>query len=214
MYELYKKLFYLYPKKYRDEFGNQILLVFKDLYNDELKDKGRVGFVFWILQFADLTNSLLSENMDSFFSKGFRKYFNLNNYNIIGGLLLLPLFTVTFIDLLTRIAQRDLVHYNRPVYSALSHTLFYQPSVLFIWIVFFPLLAILLNILPIIKNLRKKRMNKAFIRNNFWSFLFLFCGIFFLFMIRFHDFAPCFVHGILLKGINDLGPVINFCNGA
>ena len=61
---------------------------------------------------------------------------------------MLPAFTVFMIDILGRIAQGDLTHYNRGIYNFLSHTPLYWTPVLFTWIIAFPAIAIILEIIP------------------------------------------------------------------
>ena len=187
-----------------------MLLIINDLKRDELREKGRIKFSFWAFQYSDVSKSLFSEHIDFLNKSGFRKYFKLNNFNIIGGVLMLPAFTVFMIDILGRIAQGDLTHYNRGIYNFLSHTPLYWTPVLFTWIIAFPAIAIILNIISVLKN----RNNRVFVRKNYASFLILFFGLFLLFLVKFHDFAPCFVHGLFLKGFGNLNLIIGVCSKA
>ena len=153
--------------------------------------------------------------------KGMKKYLrqtlHINMCNIIGSVFLLPSFIVFSIDLIARILQRDLVHYNRPVYAFLSHTFFYQFPILFIWAVVFPLLAVVINLIPVITYAQKKRFqitNFTFVKQNLASIIIFSFGIFFILLIKLHDFAPCTFHGLMRLGITQLPHIISLCRNA
>lgn len=142
---------------------------------------------------------------------------NINRYNLFGIFLLLPAFIVFTMDLLSRILQGDLSHYNRPVFRFLSHTPLYCEPVLFIWVIVFPFLAIIVNLIPFFKNLCKKHANiksLSFIKQNFLTAIILLFAILFILLIRFHDFVPCMVHSILKIGFFQLFNVISVCEKA
>ena len=211
MYErVYKFLLAFYPKTYKQRFLEEMLLVLDDLKVDELKEKGKIGLGFWLFQFSDLSKSVVEENIDTMQKQGMKKYFRLNNYNIIGGILVLPVFLVFLIDIFGRIAQGDLSHYNRTTYNFLSHTPLYWTPILFTWIILFPAIAIILNIIPLLQN----RKNRAFVKNNIITIGILAFGLFVLVLVKFHDFAPCFVHGIISRGFNDLPQILSYCSKA
>ncbi|SRR5258708_22323 len=167
-YVFYKSLLLLYPDIYRKKFGQEMLILFADIYKETIAKKGKVGFVFWFAVFLDTTKSALEQHLQLVKKQGVKKYLQntlrINRYNIIGALLLLPFLSVFVIDLVARISQGDLVHYNRPVYNLLSHTLFYWTPILFIWVILFPTLAILVNLIPLIQNIVKKHqtVNRVF----------------------------------------------------
>ena len=211
MYErVYKFLLVFYPKTYKQRFLEEMLLVLNDLKVDELREKGKIGLNFWLFQFSDLSKSVIEENLDDMQKRGMRKYFRLNNYNIIGAVLVLPVFIVFLVDILSRISQGDLTHYNRVTYNFLSHTPLYWTPVLFIWIVLFPAVAILLNIIPLLKN----RNNRAFVKNNIVTIGILLFGLFVLAIVKFHDFAPCLIHSIFSRGFNEFPQILNYCSRA
>ncbi len=210
-----------YPKVYRQKFGNEMRLVFYEMYQEEILTNGKIRFGFWIWQFSDLSNNALKEHVDLIEKKGIKKYmqqtFNINKYNIFGVILLLPAFIVFCIDLGSRIIQGDLVHYNRPVYKLLSHTPLYWTPVLFVWVIIFPLLAVGINLIPIITKAVKDRdhlKSKTFIKQNFTTLLILTFGLFFVLLVKYHDFAPCMVHGILKVGFGQLDHIVEVCRKA
>ncbi len=215
---LFNLLLFLYPAEYRQRFGREMRLVFSDMYIDELTKNGRPSLGFWLFQVMDMTTSIIGQHLDLLKKIGVKKYLRqelqVNKYNIVGGFLLLPIITMSVIDLFSRIAQGDLLHYNRASYVFLSHTFLYRTPVLFAWVILFPLLSSVINIIPLIINLRKNASKLLFIKKNIISIFILSIGFFFVLLIRLHDFAPCVIHGIINIGVNQMPRIINFCKNA
>lgn len=220
-YIFFKNLLLLYPDTYRKTFEEEILITFEDMYQEKLLQDGEIGITFWFQIYMDIVINALEQHRQLLKKQGMKKYtqqtLHINKYNIIGGLLLLPFFSVFLINVSARIAQGDLTHYNRPVYSLLSHSLLYWFPVLFTWVILFPTLAIIINLVPLIKNIIKKHgslFDFSFIRQNAITLLILAVGIGFLAIIKLHDFAPCFVHGILRFGFEKTFDIISYCRNA
>lgn len=147
----------------------------------------------------------------------FQKTLNLSWQNVLRLILLLPFFTILSIDAISRIIQGDLFHYNRTVYGFLSHTPVYWFPVFFTWIVVFPLLAVLINGVPLVRQIGQKHTSLfsfAFVKQNISSFLLLGIGLAFLAFLPLHDFAPCMLHGILSRGLQELIPLLQYCRNA
>lgn len=219
--KVFHTLLLLYPEQYRKRFADEMLLTFEDLYQEKVAQEGQAGILFWLRISFDIFISALEQHRKQMQKLGMKKYLgktlHINKYNIIGLVLLLPFFSVFLISLFARIAQGDLTHYNRPVYSLLSHSLLYWFPVLFTWVILFPALAIIVNLVPLIKNIIKKHgslFEFSFIRQNAITLLILAVGIGFLAIIKFHDFAPCFIHGILQVGVGQLPKIISVCHNA
>ncbi len=217
-YVLYKSLLILYPESYRKKFEQEMLTIFEDISQEQLRKSGKTGISFWLSLSFDIARSAAEQHMQLLKKQGMKKYIHqtllINRYNIIGALLLLPFLTVFAIDVLARILQGDLVHYNRPVYNYLSHTPFYWTPNLFIWVILFPALAVFTNLIPLIKNSIKKRktiFQFVFLRENAVTLLILAVGLGFLAIIKLHDFAPCMIHGLLRVGIGQLPKIISVC---
>lgn len=218
---VFAALISFYPIRYQKQFGTEMQLLFLDVYSEELIKKGRVGAIFWLSQIADLTKSIIIQHFFMLQKNGLKKYLrqegHINKYNFWGGLLLLPILSIFIIDTISRITQGDLTHYNRPVYAFLSHTFLYSYPVLFTWVILFPLLAILINLIPIILNSQKKHaslVDLSFLAKNIISVILICIGLGFLIIIKFHDFAPCTIHGILNVGIGQLPHIISVCKNA
>ncbi len=140
-----------------------------------------------------------------------------NIYNIVGGILLLPFLLLFTIDLISRIVQADLTHYNRPVYAFLSHTFIYYTPVLFSIAILFPTLAVLLNLIPVVQTIIKNRKTIkkfAFVRLNLLSIVLLIIGLGFLAIIKLHDFVPCMLHGLLRLTFDKFPQLVSFCRNA
>lgn len=210
----------LYPSEYRVRFGHEMFLVFQDMYFSEIEKTGKVGILFWLSQIADMTTSVIEQHKLLIIKKGMKKYLQqtlpYTIYNIIGGILLLPFFTLFAIDFAARIAQGNMTHYNRPVYAFLSHTPLYWSPVLFSIAILFPAIAVLLNVIPLAQQLIKKHISLfsfTFLKQNIVSLVLLIIALGFLANIKLHDFVPCFVHGITRIGLN-IPQIYSVCKNA
>lgn len=214
-------LLQLYPEKYRRKFGEEVRFLLEDMYQEELRQKGKVGLRFWFFQIGDITKGVIEQHSAEMATLGMKKYvqqtLQINKYNIIGGVFLLPAVFVFLLDIVSRIAQGDLVHYNRPVYAFISHTPLYWQPVLFTWVIVFPFLAIGINCIPLLKNLIRKHgniKNWQFFRQNLITILLLGFGTFFILLVKFHDFGPCMVHGIARLGFEHFTHIVAVCKNA
>src|SRR5437764_252316 len=93
---------------------------------------------------------------------GILKYFHLSIYNILGAIFLLPFISIFTYGLIGRIVQGDLEHYNRSFERVLSHSFLYanyfgKPILLFMVAILLPMLAVLINLIPLIKSLFKAK---------------------------------------------------------
>jgi hypothetical protein len=217
MYDnLYKKLLKLYPKQFREKFGNEILIVLNDLKRDEIREKGTVGIGFWTLHIADLTKGIFLEHTYLLQEYGIKKYFHLNGFNIMGIIFLIPIFLMLVADFSSRIIQGNLLHYNGATYNYFSHSFLYQRPVIYIWVIILPVLAIILNALSLIVKRGKhtRFLSTVFIKNNFITILILLFGFGVIFMIKFHDFLPCVINAAYSGGIRHIGPYLKTCSKA
>ena len=207
-----------YPVRYRKRFGQEMLFVFEDLCKEELEKHQKLTVNFLFQELADVTISIVQEHIHEVQQKGMKKYLqqtlHINKFNVIGGVLLLPAFLVLCIDIISRIAQGDLVHYNRLVYNLLSHTPLYWQPILFTWIIVFPFLAVLINTIPLIKNVIKNNghvKDMRFLIQNLITVLLIFFGTFFILLVKFHDFGPCILHGIARLGFEHFTHIVAVC---
>lgn len=152
--------------------------------------------------------------------KNIKQTFEFTKRNLIGLALLLPFFAMFSIDFVSRILQHNFASPNPSLISAVSHTIFYSPPVLFAWVILFPLLAVFLNLVPVIKGINQiRRMRKSlfspeFLSEHFMGILVFGIAAMFLGIIVLHDFAPCVLTGILTKGFRELVPLVNYCKSA
>jgi hypothetical protein len=211
----------LYPQQYREQFSKEMRMLLGELYQEELNKKGYVGVGFWFLQYTDITKSVIEQHKELAIKKGMKRYlqqtFNINAYNIIGTILLLPFLLLFLTDIISRVLQEDLVHYSRPVYNFVSHTPLYWTPVLFTWVIFFPLLAVIINILSLIFMKTKARdrvLSAAFILRNMFTFGVIAIGLGAIIIIKLHDFAPCMMHGLLKIGLGQFTKIVGVCKNA
>lgn len=141
----------------------------------------------------------------------------ITRYNIAGLILLLPVISVLTLDIIARLLQGDLFHYNRAVYGFLSRTPIYRYPVLFTWVIIFPALAVIFNLIPLLRQLLNKKTrikSVLFIKRNIFSLLLVMAGSGILAVIKLHDFVPCMANGFLSKGIKEFLPLLQYCRNA
>ncbi len=144
-------------------------------------------------------------------------HWHITRLNLIGAVCLLPAMAMFCIDLISRFVQRDLIHYNRPVYNFLSHTPLYWYPILVTWVIILPLMGVVLNFIPLIQEMMRKHapiFSLTFIKQNLFSLFFLCFGILLIAIIRLHDFAPCVFWGIMHVGWGQLPHILFVCRSA
>lgn len=214
-------LLLLYPEQYRKRFGKEMKIVFYDMYQEEVEKHGSVGIGFWISCISDCIKSVLEQHISEIQQNGMKKYMqqtlHINRYNVIGGIFLLPFMILLSLNVLGRILQGDLVHYNRAWYAAITHSILYkEPFIIKTIFIYAPVIAIIINVIPFLRSLQT--INKPTIYKllfaNLFSFIILGMGLFFLVIIYGHDVVPCMAHGLQIKGITNIQTIISVCRNA
>lgn len=212
---LYKAFLYFYPESYQKRFGQEMVYAFRDLYQEEFVKYGKVGIGFWLTIFADTANGIITQHVDLMKKQGIKKYFHITSYNIVGLLLLLPFITLFSLDIIGRLIQGDVTRYNRAWYAAITQSVLYkEPIILQMVFIFGPILAVLLNIIPIVISLQKTK-NPTFSKlmyGNPLAVILIGIGIVCLLIVYGHDFFPCIVHGLLRFDVGKLPYIISYCN--
>lgn len=219
--KLFNFLLLFYPEQYRKKYGQEMRLLFQDMYQEELSKKGSIGIGFWFSQVGDITQSVIEQHIDMIQKQGMKKYlqqtFHINKYNVIGGILLLPFVIIFSADFIARVVQGDLTHYNRPFYAFLSHNYILTGQAQIFWVILFPLIAVVLNIIPFVSSLmhhkKKFTLGSLFFAN---PLAIIIAGLGFLsLIIAFgHDVIPCFFNGIFLHSVFNIGKLISICRNA
>jgi len=215
----YELLLLLYPEAYRNRFGVEMLYTFQDMRAEEQTKHGNAGIDFWSSILIDTVLSALHEHGDILRKEGMKKYLHqtlkLNNYNLISLILLLPFLLMGCIDFAGRILQGDLGHYNPATYAALSQTPLYWYPILFTWVILFPILAVVISLVPLAINSKKSSWSGiTYLRQNPVSVVIITVGILLLAAVKLHDFLPCMVHSISLQGFGKLPTIISLCRKA
>ena len=151
-----------------------------------------------------------------------RNTLHINKYNIAGVILLLPFIILFGIDFLGRLVQGDFTHYNKAFYNVVSHTILYnnyngQAPLLWTILVYSPILAAVLNLIPFIASLKqnkKKITASALFFISPLALIIMSIGLFCLLIVFGHDVIPCFVHGIISHGLGNIMPTIEVCKKA
>jgi hypothetical protein len=216
---LYEMLLLLYPEPYRIKFGREMLYTFRDMRDEERTKHGMAGVVFWSTILFDTLLSAVHEHREAIRKDGMKKYLHrtpkLNNYNLVSLILLLPFLLMAGIDLISRILQGDLFHYNRAAYAAVSQTPLYWYPILFTWVILFPILAIIISLIPLAMNGKKMAWpGIAYLRQNPGSVILITVAALLLAMVKLHDFVPCLVHNISMNSFRNIPSIISLCRKA
>lgn len=210
----YQLLLLLYPKDYRKEYGQEMRLLFEDLYREEKEKNGEVSLKFWLSLIWDVLTSTVNQHYQLFHKIGPRKYLNqVLSINIvvflISLLLLSPFFSVvlldTFVVLFTGSRQSISVFYSSP---------FWGVPVILTVILFLPLIVVLMNSLVIAQEVEKRKfkvLTISFLGQNFFNLMILLAGLSAIFILFGHDFVPCLVNRTFQRGLLSLIPTINYC---
>ena len=215
----FKVLLLLYPESYRNHFGQEMLHAFEDMYQEELEKYRKVRLGFWISIFLDTAKSVLTEHMNMMKKQGVKNYLNINTYNVIGGILLLPFLLILGSDFIGRVVQGDFSHPNMGAVGFLSRFILYSGYDKLLWalLVFAPLLAAVLNLIPVISSVRSEN-KKLSIRNllftNPLSLLVVGIGLLFILIVAGHDAIPCFVNHLISNGLGNIWQTIFVCKNA
>jgi hypothetical protein len=219
----YRALLWLYPEAYRNQFGEQLELVFDDLCQEELSRHGRLEAGFWGWVIADTLRGAAVEQGAALTDQGMKRYLqttlHVNRFNVLGLLLLTPFFVMLGVDGLGRIAQGDLLHPNQAWYAVLARTPLYTfPPALFSVVLLLPALAMLINCIPILSRLRQYRHNTLtlgqVVSTNLVALAIMGLGLSFVALALWHDVVPCMARGILSGGLSDIRHVIAVCRNA
>ena len=218
----YETLLLLYPEAYRNRFGVEMLYTFQDMRAEEQTKHGTTGVGFWSAIVIDTLLSALREHGEALRKEGMKKYLyqtlKLNNYNLVSLILLLPFLIMGCIDFAGRILQGDLGHYNPATYTALSQTPLYWYPILFTWVILFPVLAVVISLIPLAINSKKSSWRGIdYLKQNPVSVIIITVGILLLAAVKLHDFLPCMVHmvhTISLQGFGKLPTIISLCRKA
>lgn len=211
----------MYPLEYRKKFGNEIVWVFSQMYDEEIHSKGKAEITFLILQFGDIAKSVLEQHFAVVQKKGIKKYLvqtlHITRYNIAGGILLLPFGILFTLDFLGRLVQGDFTRYNRAWYAAITQSVLYrEPIVIRALLIYAPLAAVIINITPLLQavfSTNRITVRKLLFTSPF-AILIIVLGLGFLGIVYGHDVIPCTIHGILSHGLLQLPKILTVCKNA
>lgn len=213
---LYRLLLCAYPLKHRREYGEQLDQLFGDLYRDE-KARKHIGLSFWMRMISDTGQSAAVEHVAAIREEGMntylQNYLHLNRWNLIGAFLLLPIFTMAVIDTITRLAPAG----RNAIMENIYHSPLYYAPVLRTWVLVFPIIALILNALPLAVSVRKAEKGTSslsLIRNNIATLIVFGAAACFLVVLKLHDFAPCVLHNLLKQGLSDIPGILGYCRNA
>ena len=220
--QFYRTLLYMYPEIYRKRFGNEMLFVFQDLYQEESVKHGKAGIMFWFAIVTDIMQSAMLQHIILIQKNGIKNYFHITIYNIIGAVFLLPFLMLFCIDFFGRLIQGNFTHYNKVTYNYISHTVLYSTynghaSLLWTTLILAPCLAVVSNCIPVFAGVirhKKKATIKTLFLTNPLAFVIIAIGAFCLLVVYGHDSIPCMMNRIYDHGFGNVGHMLSFCRNA
>ena len=92
---LYAALLKLYPRRYRQAFGAQMLQTFLDHYQDVVTTEGRVGLAFWWATLCDEVPNIVRQHATAWIEE--RSFLQPSAAKLaLAALLLFPLFALCY----------------------------------------------------------------------------------------------------------------------
>jgi hypothetical protein len=187
-FPIYSKVIKLYPDKYRQKYGEQILQTTADMLDNSQKRSSK-AFI-WLKVAADLPLNITKQQLQysgGIYMKDTPSY--IKTSSIVSGLLLLPFFTALIANGLDKVINSH----------SLNGSWVWKMPLLGIWVLYLPLTAFVLAVGSYLFYLTKYKQTKWFKRildiRRLWPVIlpaFFAFGI--LFVIAFHDSGQCFVH--------------------
>ncbi|HEV2339354.1 MAG TPA: hypothetical protein VGT05_01145 [Patescibacteria group bacterium] len=220
--QFYKTLLCMYPEIYRKRFGNEMLFVFQDLYQEESVNHGKADILFWFAIVTDTIKSAMLQHIILIQKHGIKNYFHINIYNIMGAVFLLPFLMLFCIDFFSRLIQGDFTHYNRVTYNYISHTMLYNTynghaPLLWTVLILAPCLAVVINCVPVFASVIQRKIKstiKTLFLANPLAFVIIAIGAFCLLVVYGHDSIPCVMNRIYNHGFGNVGHMVSFCRNA
>lgn len=215
---LYRALLPLYPEPYRQQFGEEMVLVFCDSCQDELAAHGHIRLSFWFSALKDIGQSVFEEHVDSMRQQGIRDYLShtlqINRYHIISAILLLPITLLVALDAVVRIIQGSLFTPNAAVGSGVSRAVTSSGQAQLIWVllVYSPIAAMLVTLFPVVRSWFVRTPEESAQRRlNLVTLGIIGLGLFFVALAFGHDVFPCFVRELLANGLSNFQGTFTMC---
>ena len=202
----YELLLLTYPKKYRQEYAQEMRQLFYDLYEEKRNQKGGVAFGFWIRLIWDIFVSTIDQHWQLGQKIGARKYFSeiwgFNKFFIVSLILIVPFLSLTLINFGT---QFLVGRYN--FFQSLYQNPFWLPFIGIIAIIL-PTFVIFLNLYLLVTD---SRNTKQKLKPYFWNYLIMFLAFIPFVLLFGHDIVPCTIFEIKQHGILNLFDELNYC---
>ncbi len=210
--KIYRMFLRFYPRSFRQSFEDDLILIFHDMYADN--NKHSVNFWFSLLGDIIKTNasSISYFNPQQYMANISSGKIQISVYNMMGGIFLFPFLFALSVDFVSRLIQGNLSHPNNAALSTMNNTFLYNGTILRIWLLVLPALAIIVNVYPLIQRYIHKE--KVISMKTIFSIIIIFLGLSFIAIVRLHDFAPCVMNGFFLHGNTNLSQLINNCQRA
>lgn len=184
---IYSKLIKLYPKKYKEKYGDQIIQTTEDMLNNTTGQYSKI--LIWIKVFFDLPFNILKQhilNINYILANETPSY--IRQTSIVSNIFILPFLILLIIN------ELDIIIHGSNLYSSW----FWRMPILGIWVLWMPAVSFATTVISyltyIFKNGIDGMLKNIFYIRQTWIVLipaFLAFGI--LFMLAFHDSTHCVV---------------------
>jgi hypothetical protein len=205
---LYRKLVHLYPKAFRERFAEAMMQTFDDLCCEKQHEQGGSMVSFALGMFSDTAISIIGEYLEIMTN-------TIKNtpIEILGLILLIP-FSLLFLAGMAWQLLNALGYAGSPDLGAFIPNRDAGYALIFI----FPLIAFLINFITLIVGAIRAGPSAAlsiqFAKTHLFTLVIVVLSAGATLFIFGHDVIPCFVHGVLREGPNNIWPLIKTCGNA
>lgn len=205
----YEVLLSLYPREHRKEYGDEMRLLFRDLYQEEHDRHDEIGIGFWFRLTLDVIKSTFVEHILLLKKIGFENYareiYHLDRPFFVGFILIFPSLLINTIDDVNLLLLAN-NNWLKPIFESE-----WGAAVFFICYLFLPLLALLLSMLYIgktYKGEKHKVISLSFLAHQFPRFVIIFLSVLSILLVIGHDTIPCAIQMVFSKGLLNIGSTL------
>lgn len=205
---VYRRLIHLYPKAYRERFAEAMVQTFDDLCHERKHEQSGSMLSFALHMFSDTAISIIGEHLEIMTN-------TIKNtpIEILGLILLIP-FSLLFLVGMAWQFLNTLGYASSPNLGAFIP----NPDLGYALIFIFPALAFLINFITLIVGAIRvgpgSALSTQFAKTHLFTLVIIVLSAGATLFIFGHDVIPCFVHGVLREGLNNIWPLIKTCGNA
>ena len=200
--KIYRQLIRFYPEDFQRQHGLEMDQTFADMQTD-------FGvFKTWLKILPDFFSSVFIINFKTIMEKSSLQF----KLAMWGLVFIAPFALLSIAAIFGNLLG---VPVNNAIGQQISHNIVVAKLIL----IYLPLAAFLLNIVPLTTNaLGQKPLSNVitlqFVRVNFLSLVVAVAAIGSIVLLKAHDGIPCMVHGLINQGFHNIKPLLQVCRNA